>query len=181
MQCQDERRHVRFSVMFVGIAGGLFISEVPTSLSYREWCSVRYLWSISCFSLWLKVNGYPFKVWHCWGMLIFFSEKFFQWPIGMLDTRHLGFIFWRKNTKSWFYLCFFVVYFVLFSSWCLEAWLDYLCMKPYFTGITESVNMNIQFWSQNIDFVWPIAVKQNCSRGVHSARFVFKYTIAFKV
>lgn len=167
--------------MWGGIAGGLFICEVRKSLSCREWSSVRYLWSISCFLLWLKVNRYVFKVRHCWGMLIFSSEKKFQWPIDMLDTRHLGFIIWKKNTKSLFYLCFFFVYFVLFSSWCLEAWLDDFCVKPYFTGIAESVNMNVQFWSRNIDFVWPIAVEQNCSRGVHSARFVFKYTIAFKV
>lgn len=78
--------------MWDGITGGVFICEVPKSLSYIEWSSVRYLWSISCFLLWLNANEYVFKVQHCWGMLIFSSGKNFS-----VTCRHVSY------QTPWFY------------------------------------------------------------------------------
>lgn len=53
-------------------------------------------------------------------------------------------------------------------------------MKPYFTDIAESISFYVQYWSQRIDFVWPIVVKQSYSGVVHSARFTFKNTVNFR-
>lgn len=76
------------------------------------------------------------------GTLIFSSEKILSVTHRHVRYQTPWFYFLRGKMQS---LDFIYGLFVYFLSWCLEAWLDYLCMEPHLAGVTESVVVNVQF------------------------------------
>lgn len=88
-----------------------------------EFCLIRVKYLLFL----IVVEGYSVCVQHvvfaveCW----YFSQNiFFQCPVGMLDTRQEGFLFWRKNNNLLdlcfiFFACFFFVC-VCFSHGALQ-------------------------------------------------------------
>lgn len=76
-------------------------------------------------------------------------KKIFSDPRGVLDTRHLRLFFEGKIQSPGFiyfvvivYFC--SVFFVVLGSMILFFFF-FLGIKLYFTGMVESVNMNVQF------------------------------------
>lgn len=77
------------------------------------------------------------------GMLMFSSERIL--PVTHRHVRYQKpwFYFLKEKCKALDLLIFCL--FILFVSWCLEAWLGYLCMEPHLAGVAESVIVNGQF------------------------------------